>query len=127
MFLVDSSVWINHFRRKDSALSSALESGLILTHPFIIGELALGSLHQRTLTLSLLDDLPSATVAEDQELRRMIESKQLHNRGIGFVDAHLLASTMLSGTTSLWTADRRLNEVALELGIAGRFNKIDRP
>lgn len=74
------------------------------------------------LQISRLDDLPSAPVAAIQELRRMVESHLLHNRGIGVVDARLLASTMLSGTASLWTANRRLNDVALELELAGRFN-----
>jgi len=119
MYLVDSSIWINHFRRNDPSLEAALKADLVVTHPFVIGELALGSLHNRNNTLSLLKNLRSVVEAENSEVLHLIETRNLHNRGLGFVDAHLLASTIVSTNTSLWTADKRLNDVASEFDIAG--------
>lgn len=119
MFVVDSSVWINHFRLSDESLVSALSNNLVATHPFVIGELALGSLSDRGSTINLLQDLPQAVVAEDNEVLGMIESRSLFSRGLGYVDAHLLASVLISRSHILWTADKRLNAVANELGVAG--------
>ncbi len=94
-----------------------LDQGHILTHPFIIAELALGSLKQRTNTLALLDLLPQAQVAQLSEVRQMVEARRLYNLGIGLTDAHLIASVFLNPSTLLWTRDKRLRIAAEALGI----------
>ncbi|MBN9534156.1 MAG: PIN domain-containing protein [Alphaproteobacteria bacterium] len=118
MILVDTSVWIDHLRKGDAQLTRWLTDGLVLVHPFIVGEIALGSLRQRKLILESLQDLPQAVVASDAELLRAIEDWNLAGSGIGYVDAHLLASARLSDATRLWTRDRKLNGVAARLGLA---------
>jgi predicted nucleic acid-binding protein len=117
MILADSAVWIDHFRSGNGALQKALNEGQILIHPWIIGELAMGSLRERGKTLALLDLLPQARVAQTNELRKMIESRRLFSLGIGLTDAHLIASVFLSAPALLWTKDKRLRKVAEELGI----------
>lgn len=94
-----------------------LENGQIVIHPLIIGELALGSLRDRTKTLSYLDLLPQVEVAQINEVRQMIEARSLYSRGIGLIDAHLLAATFLTASTVLWTRDTRLRSVAETLAI----------
>ena len=116
MILVDTSVWVDHLRRSDAALVTALTAGQVLMHPFVIGEIALGSLRQRRLVLTMLRDLPSAFVASDEETMDFIELHRLAGRGIGYVDAHLLASTRLSAAP-LWTRDKRLRALASEIGV----------
>jgi predicted nucleic acid-binding protein len=118
MILADSSVWIDHFRSGNEVLQKALTEGQILIHPWIIGELALGSLRERAKTLALLDLLPQTRVAQTSELRKMIEARRLFNLGIGLTDAHLIASVFLSPPALLWTKDKRLRKVAEELGIS---------
>jgi len=118
LILVDSSIWIDHLRASDATLADLLNHGLILSHPFVIGELALGSLRQRTTIISALQDLPKASVAEDGEVLAFIERQSLYGRGIGYIDAHLLASARLTADARLWTRDKRLNEVAADLGLA---------
>lgn len=116
MILVDTSVWVDHLRRSDRALAELLERGRVLMHPFVVGEIACGSLAERRVTLDLLQDLPSAVVAEADEVLRFIEQRGLHGKGIGFIDVHLLASTALTAGARLWTRDKRLHVVAEELG-----------
>lgn len=94
-----------------------LDQGQIVIHPFIIAELALGSLKDRTKTLALLDLLPQVRVARLDELRPMIEARRLYNLGIGLTDAHLIASVFIDAPTLLWTRDQRLRKVAEALGI----------
>ncbi len=118
MILVDTSVWVDHLRQGDGKLAGLLESGSVLMHPFILGELACGSLSDRELTLDLLRQLPMAPVAEPDEALGFIEMRGLHGRGIGYVDVHLLASVALSAGTRLWTRDKRLREAAEALGCA---------
>ena len=118
MILVDSSVWIDHLRREEPELSSLLGAQQVLTHPFIIGEIALGSLRQRTLIVSDLRNLPAAVEAGDDEVLALIEGRSLHGRGIGYIDVHLLAATLLTPGTKLWTRDRRLRDAAQDLGLA---------
>ncbi len=118
MILVDTSVWIDHFRRGDGALADLLDRSAVLIHPFVIGELALGSLRDRELILELLSDLPAATVADDAEVLRFIARHALHGQGVGYVDTHLLTATALTVDCRLWTRDRRLHRVARELGLA---------
>ena len=119
MILVDSSVWIDHLRNGEPALVALLNTGQVLTHPFVVGELACGNLKNRTAVLSLLQDLPAAPVASDEEVLFFIERHDLMGRGIGYVDAHLLSAASLTGTTrQLWTRDKRLAAVAEAMGLA---------
>ncbi len=115
MILLDTSVWIDHLRQGDAQVISVLQSGLVLTHPFVIGELACGQLKSRTEILGLLAALPQATVAQEQEVLFFIERHGLMGRGIGYIDAHLLAATALTEGTRLWTRDKRLDALAHEL------------
>jgi len=119
VILVDTSVWIDHLRARDAALVRRLDAGEVLGHPFVLGELALGSLRQRELVLTALGDLPQASVATDPEVLSFVEREQLYGFGIGYVDAHLLAAARLTAGASLWTRDRRLHEAAMRLGVAG--------
>ena len=98
MILVDTSVWIDHLRKRESALIAALEAGLVLMHPFVVGELACGNLENRAELISLLRDLPPAPVATDAEALGFIDRHQLMGRGIGYFDVHLLASAGRRGT-----------------------------
>ena len=118
MILVDTSVWVDHLRGGDAALAELLERGAVLGHPFVIGEIACGNLSDRGAILALLQHLPQAVVAEADEVLAFINRHKLHGKGIGYVDAHLLASTALTGGTKLWTRDRRLHAMARELGCA---------
>lgn len=118
MILVDTSVWIGHLREGDPALAGWLNSGRVLTHPFVIGELALGHLRQRETVLGALSDLPLASLATDAEVLRFIGAHDLHGRGVGYIDAHLLAAARLTAGAELWTRDRRLHDVARRLGVA---------
>ena len=118
MILVDTSVWIDHLRANDNALIALLDTGAVLAHPFVIGELALGNLHQREIVLNPLSDLPQASVATDMEVLHFIGRRTLFGRGIGFFDAHLLAAVQLTAGAQLWTKDKRLHGVAVELGLA---------
>jgi hypothetical protein len=95
-----------------------LNSGEVLAHPFVIGELALSNLRQRDALLADLQDLPQATAASDEEVLNLIDSEALYGRGIGYVDAHLLAALRLTADSKLWTLDRRLHAVEANLGLA---------
>jgi predicted nucleic acid-binding protein len=118
MILVDTSVWVDHLRRDDTRLAGLLDTGGILSHTFVIGELALGDLRQRDLVLATLQDLPQASVATDREVLHFIGRHALFGLGIGYVDAHLLASVRLTAGATLWTRDKRLLGVAERLGLA---------
>lgn len=122
MILADTSVWIDHLRSGSQEMRRHLDQGQIVIHPFIIAELALGSLKQRTQTLALLDLLPQVRVAQLSELRLMIEARQLYNLGIGLTDAHLIASVLIDSPTLLWTRDKRLRHVADNLGVHARLS-----
>lgn len=117
MILVDTSVWIDHLRGGDERLRLLLTDGQALTHPFVIGELALGNLRQRTTILTLLGQLPAAPRASEDETVQLIDRRQLFGLGIGYVDAHLLASVLLLAPARLWTRDKRLRSVASRLGV----------
>ena len=97
-----------------------LERGEVLAHPFVIGEIALGNLRQRGLVLTMLSRLPGAAVATDAEALRFIDERALFGRGVGYVDVHLLAAVRLTADARLWTYDKRLHEVAVQLGMAAR-------
>jgi predicted nucleic acid-binding protein len=118
VILVDTSVWVDHLRRGDAKLVALLESATVLTHPFVIGEIACGGLADRATVLELLQDLPMATVAQSDEVLAFIERCQLHGKGIGYVDVHLLAAVALTPSARLWTRDRRLRTAAQSLGCA---------
>jgi hypothetical protein len=118
LILVDTSVWIDHLRKDDAFLVELLDAGRVLTHPFVIGELALGHLRQRDVVLAALSALPHAEVAQEAEVLRFIDHKNLFGRGIGYVDAHLLAAARLTAEAEFWTKDSRLHQVAHGLGLA---------
>jgi len=118
VILVDTSVWVDHLRAGDEHLIELLNSSQVLAHPFVIGELACGNLRNRDDILRLLNDLPLAPVASQEEVLHFIKSNKLMGLGIGFIDAHLLASTALADTTFLWTRDKRLQNIARKLKLA---------
>ncbi|MCC7049666.1 MAG: type II toxin-antitoxin system VapC family toxin [Alphaproteobacteria bacterium] len=118
MILVDTSVWIDHLRHGNAALAELLEAGQVLAHDFVIGELALGNLAGRDEVLALLRDLPAATAADADEVLAYIERHRLMGSGIGYVDAHLLASAALTPGARLWTRDSRLARVAARVGLS---------
>lgn len=120
MILVDTSVWVDHLRSGDAQLADLLERGAVLMHPFVVGEIACGSLSDRSSIVELLEDLPAAVVAEGQEVLTFIERHVLHGKGMGYVDVHLLASVMLTEGAILWTRDKRLRIAAEDLGRAFR-------
>ena len=113
MVLVDTSVWVDHLRGKPSRLAELLEEGSVVCHPFIIGELACGNIRNRDEILDLLQALPLATAADHAEVLHLLQENRIYGRGLGWVDAHLLASAMLTGC-SLWTKDKSLATVAEE-------------
>lgn len=117
MILVDTSIWVDHLRGGSDRLAAALERGQVLTHPFVVGELACGNLRNRNEVFELLDALPAAPMATETEARSFLERRKLMGKGIGYIDVHLLASTALCGSDTLWTQDRRLASVAAELGL----------
>ena len=118
MILADTSVWVDHLRASNPTLAGLLNTGQILSHPFVIGELALGSLRQRERILAALQNLPRTIVATDQEVLRFIDHQVLWGLGIGYIDAHLLASARLTAGTALWTRDKRLRAAAERLKLA---------
>lgn len=115
MILVDTSVWIDHLSMADPLLISLLNDERVLTHPYVIGEISLGSLREREVVLGALHDLPHAPIATPEEMFYLIEREKLFNRGIGFVDTSLLASARLIPGATIWTRDKRLKQVAGEL------------
>lgn len=120
MILVDTSIWIDHLRVGDPKLAALLQDGHVLAHPWVIGELALGQLSRRSEILGLLRNLPQAKAVTDAEVLNLVENQQLFGLGIGHVDAHLLAATMLTAGAGLWTRDKRLAAVATQLGLTSR-------
>ena len=118
MILVDTSVWIDHLHRADQDLARLLERGEILTHPMVIGEIALGTIRKRAQFLQALDDLPTAVSAADDEVLSFIEQRSLFGRGLNLVDVHILASVILTPEARLWTRDRRLGDAAEAMSLA---------
>lgn len=117
MILVDTSVWIDFLRHGDDTLTRLLDHSSVLSHPCVIGELALGNLRNRDEILGLLRDLPQAVVAEHDEVLRLIADRRLHDHGIGYVDAQLLAAARLTPDAALWTKDKRLAARGRQLGV----------
>jgi len=114
MLLVDTSVWVNHFRHGDPQLTQTLEDGLVLMHPFVLGEIACGNLQKRTQVLSDLQTLPLALSADHSEVLLLMERHRLFGSGLSWIDVHLLASSLLSHCR-LWTLDARLTRAAAKL------------
>jgi len=121
VILADTSVWIDHLRSGNEEMRKQLENARVVIHPFLIGELALGSLRERTKTLAYLDGLPRVRVARLDEVRQMIEARSLYSQGIGLTDAHLIASIFVTPSTQLWTKDKALRRIAEALGIHARL------
>jgi predicted nucleic acid-binding protein len=117
LILAGTSVWVDHLRFGDKNMRELLNRGQIVIHPFVVAELALGSIKDRAKTLALLDLLPQARIAQLNELRLTIEARRLYSVGIGFTDAHLIASVLIDSPTLLWARDKKLRKVAENLGI----------
>ncbi|HEY3949337.1 type II toxin-antitoxin system VapC family toxin [Phenylobacterium sp.] len=118
MILVDTSVWVHHLRNGDPMLAAYLDAGEVLGHPLVIGELAMGNLGRRAEVLGSLRALPAALIATEDEVMEFIDRERLYGRGVGYVDAHLLASARLTPDTRLWSFDRRLADLAIQMGLA---------
>tara|TARA_Y100000815_G_C13069586_1_gene397628 strand:+ start:232 stop:591 length:360 start_codon:yes stop_codon:yes gene_type:complete len=114
--LVDTSVWVDHLRRESAALVQGLTSGVVVTHPFVLGELSLGHLKPRSPVIGWLGDLLSAPMAEHDEVMALAGRQKLRGSGIGWVDAHLIASCLLF-EARLWTLDSKLERVARRIGV----------
>ena len=117
MILVDTSIWIDHLHKGDDVMDKLLSEDAVMMHPFVYGEIAMGSLKDRRVILAELAKIPAAPVAKDAEVMEFIETARLFGTGIGFIDAHLLASAKLQADGLVWTRDRRLQVAAEELGI----------
>jgi predicted nucleic acid-binding protein len=117
MVLVDTSVWVFHFREASAELADLLNDGSVLAHPFIIGELACGNLEDRAVILSYLKLLPRCIEAEYEEVLSFIEKNRLMGQGLGYVDVHLIASALMTGV-ALWTLDKKLAQAADSLNIS---------
>lgn len=117
MILVDTSVWINHLRQEHAGLSKLLDDGVILKHPFVVGELAVGNLKNRRGILRIFELLPPAIIASDEEVLFFVETFSLFGRGLSYIDVHLLAAAQLS-SAQLWTFDKRMHAAAAQLSIA---------
>jgi predicted nucleic acid-binding protein len=118
VILIDTSVWVNHLRAHDETLAQLLGAAAVASHPYVIGEIALGQLRQREIVLKALQSLPRVLVATEREVLRFIERHALFGRGIGYVDACLLAAVSVTTNARIWTNDRKLGAVASDLGLA---------
>lgn len=115
--LIDTSVWIDHLKQTEPDLVRLLNQGLASTHPFVVGELACGSLRNREEIIRLLSGLPMLAKADDEEMLQFISVHQLYGKGLGLVDLHLLAACCIERCT-IWTRDRRLRGVAEVMKVA---------
>ena len=122
MILVDTSVWVDHFRSPEPALARLVEASQLVMHPFVVGELAMGSLADRRLRLRLWAAMPTLPIVPLEEVLMLVERRRLYSRGIGYPDASLLASSLLTPDTLMWTRDRRLSEIAREFGVLVEFD-----
>ena len=118
MIIVDSAIWIDHLHQFDADLDGLMDQRHALMHPFVIGEVALGSLRDRETFINIASKLPRPPMASVAEVLKLITSAALGGSGIGYVDAHLLASTILVPSGAIWTRDKRLIAVAERLNIA---------
>lgn len=118
--LVDSSVWVGHFKQRNDHLVALLEAGVVVCHPYIVGELACGTPPARKAIIGMLSELESAPVAAQDELLAMMDARQLYGRGCGYVDMSLLASALLSDKIFIWTLDKRFELLVTESNLAYR-------
>lgn len=112
LILADTSVWTDHLRTNDPLMIQLVAQERLLMHPYVVGELSMGNLPDRTAFIRHLRQMEFATRASDTEVSRLVEDNRLYGTGIGWVDAHLLASALLTEEVKLWTRDRRLNDAA---------------
>jgi predicted nucleic acid-binding protein len=117
MILADTSIWVDHFRNHNPDMERCLRAGQIAMHPFVVAEIALGSLQNRRKRLDDMEALLSVRVAQLSEVRHMIEAHSLYSKGIGLTDAHMIAACLLTPGTQLWTRDAAMEKVAKALGI----------
>jgi predicted nucleic acid-binding protein len=125
VILVDTSVWIDHLRRGDDELAGLLDSLGVVTHPFVIGELALGCLKSRRSVLQMLNGLPKTDVATELEVLQLIENESLFGAGISYVDAHLIAAARLTADVAIWTRDKKFAAAVARLGLEARTGRKD--
>lgn len=117
MILVDTSVWVDHFRRGSPRLAHLLDEGRVWSHDFVVGELACGNLRRRSEILGYLSNLPHTPTAQHEEVLALVERRRLFGAGLGWIDAHLLAAALIEGL-KLWTSDKPLIAVARRLSIS---------
>jgi predicted nucleic acid-binding protein len=117
VILADTSIWVDYLRSRNPSMEERLSRGQIVMHPFIVAEIALGSLHNRRKRLEEMESLLEVKVAQLHEVRHMIEAHTLYSKGIGLTDAHLIASCLMTPGTQLWTRDGNLEKVAKAVGI----------
>jgi predicted nucleic acid-binding protein len=122
MILADTSVWIDHFRSPEPSLVHLIEASELLMHPFVVGELAMGSLADRRLRFRLWDMMPSLPATRLEDVLALVEAGRLYSRGIGYPDANLLASTLAVKGTLLWTRDGRLQKIAREFDVSAELD-----
>jgi predicted nucleic acid-binding protein len=124
VILVDTSVWVDHLRKDNSEMRLLLDGGRVLIHPFVVGELAMANLNRRDFVLAALRKLPEALVAREEEVLQFVAASGLFGLGIGlgigYIDAHLLTSVQLTPGSTLWTREKRMLEVAGNLGLAAK-------
>ena len=122
LILADTSVWASHLRNHDPLMVSLMDGERLLMHPYVIGELSMGNLHNRAAFILALHQMEGVTLATDSEVSRLVEDSRLYGTGIGWIDAHLLASTLLTDDVQLWSHDRRLSAAASRFGRATQLN-----
>jgi len=118
MILVDTAVWVDHFRKPEDELMRLLDDEHVLSHPFVTGELAMGRFKDRESILLMIQDQPPTCIAEDEEVVRFVTQNNLHGLGLSYIDAHLLVAVQLTPGASIWTRDERLKKAAASLGIS---------
>jgi predicted nucleic acid-binding protein len=118
MILADTSVWADHLRRKDATMSTCLDLEEIVMHPFVLGELSMGSMPKYDATIASLREMPSIQVAHPDEVLVLVRNNMLMGTGIGYVDAHLLASCLIVPGSRVWTRDKRHRRAAKHVGVA---------
>jgi predicted nucleic acid-binding protein len=122
MILADTSVWIDHFRSPEPVLMRLIQASELMMHPFVLGELAMGSLADRKLRLRLWAMMPTLPAVSLKDVLALVDGRRLYSRGIGYMEAAILASSLVWEGTSLWTRDHKLRDIAREFGISAEFD-----